>query len=197
MLANSILHAPSLALWWIALIETRRIHYGPGLRYGRFSCLPFDHVKNKYVKSVADHQTLQNRSTVSRKNSFRTCWRPPICATRHRSTGTNSSRQHPEQTVSSWDEQLDVIVTNPPFGGTKKTVLRRTFRQRCKPAKRRIVPATDCGSTGEKRSRGGGIADGTLFGEGVKTKIKKLLTESATCILSCVYRMGCLTPIPA
>lgn len=40
--------------------------------------------------------------------------------------------------LSSWDEQLNVIVTNPPFGGTRKTASRRTSRQRCRLAKRRI-----------------------------------------------------------
>ncbi len=37
------------------------------------------------------------------------------------------------------------------------------------------------------------LPDGTLFGEGVKTKIKSCLPKSAICIPSCVYRMVCLT----
>lgn len=29
--------------------------------------------------------------------------------------------------LSSWDEQLDVIVTNPPFGGTEEDGIEKNF----------------------------------------------------------------------
>lgn len=51
----------------------------PACGTGGFLACAFDHVKNKYVKSVADHQTLQQQIHGVEKNSFRTCWRPPIC----------------------------------------------------------------------------------------------------------------------
>lgn len=40
--------------------------------------------------------------------------------------------------LSSWDEQLNVIVTNRRSAAPKKTVSRRTSRQRCRLAKQRI-----------------------------------------------------------
>lgn len=40
--------------------------------------------------------------------------------------------------LSSWDEQLNVIVTNRRSAAPKKTASRRTSRQRCRLAKRRI-----------------------------------------------------------
>ena len=111
----------------------------PACGTGGFLACAFDHVKNKYVKSVADHQTLQQQIHGVEKKQL-----PHLLATtnmllhgievpvqiRHDNTLNKP--------LSSWDEQLDVIVTNPPLVARKKTVLRRTFRQRCKPAKRRI-----------------------------------------------------------
>jgi type I restriction enzyme M protein len=51
----------------------------PACGTGGFLACAFDHVKNNYVKSVADHQTLQQQIHGVEKNSSRTCWRPPIC----------------------------------------------------------------------------------------------------------------------
>lgn len=100
--------------------------------------------------------------------------------------------------LSSRDEQLDVIVTNPPFGGTEEDGIEKNF-----PAEMQTRETADLflQLIVEVLAKNGRAAvvlpDGTLFGEGVKTKIKSYLPKSATCIPSCVYRMVCLTPIPA
>lgn len=72
----------------------------PACGTGGFLACAFDHVKNKYVKSVADHQTLQQQiHGVEKKTASAPAGDHQYAATRHRSTGTNSSRQHPEQTA--------------------------------------------------------------------------------------------------
>ncbi|MCV5675830.1 SAM-dependent methyltransferase, partial [Escherichia coli] len=81
-----------------------------------------------YVKSVADHQTLQQQIHGVEKKQL-----PHLLATtnmllhgievpvqiRHDNTLNKP--------LSSWDEQLDVIVTNPPFGGTEEDGIEKNF----------------------------------------------------------------------
>ncbi len=80
------------------------------------------------MKSVADHQTLQQQIHGVEKKQL-----PHLLATtnmllhgievpvqiRHDNTLNKP--------LSSWDEQLDVIVTNPPFGGTRKDGIEKNF----------------------------------------------------------------------
>ncbi|HGG5659698.1 TPA: N-6 DNA methylase, partial [Salmonella enterica subsp. enterica serovar Montevideo] len=88
----------------------------------------------------------------------------------------------------SWDEQLDVIVTNPPFGGTEEDGIEKNF-----PAEMQTRETADLflQLIVEVLAKNGRAAvvlpDGTLFGEGVKTKIKKLLTEE--CNLHTIVRL--------
>jgi type I restriction enzyme M protein len=92
--------------------------------------------------------------------------------------------------LSSWDEddQVDVVITNPPFGGTEEDGIEKNF-----PAEFQTRETADLflQLIIEVLKDGGRAAvvlpDGTLFGEGVKTKIKKLLLES--CHLHTIVRL--------
>ncbi|MFT7431686.1 MAG: type I restriction enzyme M protein, partial [Colwellia sp.] len=96
--------------------------------------------------------------------------------------------------LANWDDELDVIVTNPPFGGTEEDGIEKNF-----PADLRTRETADLFLqliieilASPKNGKNGGRAavvlpDGTLFGEGVKTKIKKLLTEE--CNLHTIVRL--------
>lgn len=90
--------------------------------------------------------------------------------------------------LSSWDEEYDVIVTNPPFGGTEEDGIEKNF-----PTEYRTRETADLflQLIIEVLKDGGRAAvvlpDGTLFGEGVKTKIKKLLVEE--CNLHTIVRL--------
>ncbi|WP_170914701.1 N-6 DNA methylase, partial [Salmonella enterica] len=100
----------------------------PACGTGGFLACAFDHVKNNYVQSVADHQTLQQQIHGVEKKQL-----PHLLATtnmllhgievpvqiRHDNTLNKP--------LSSWDEQLDVIVTNPPFGGTEEDGIEKNF----------------------------------------------------------------------
>lgn len=161
----------------------------PACGTGGFLACAFDHVKNNYVQSVADHQTLQQQIHGVEKKQL-----PHLLATtnmllhgievpvqiRHDNTLNKP--------LSSWDEQLDVIVTNPPFGGTEEDGLEKNF-----PAEMQTRETADLflQLIIEVLAKNGRAAvvlpDGTLFGEGVKTKIKKLLTEE--CNLHTIVRL--------
>ncbi len=111
----------------------------PACGTGGFLACAFDHVKNKYVKSVADHQTLQQQIHGVEKKQL-----PHLLATtnmllhgievpvqiRH----DNTLNKPLSSRMSNW---MSLLPTRR-LVARKKTVLRRTFRQRCKPAKRRI-----------------------------------------------------------
>jgi type I restriction enzyme M protein len=76
------------------------------------------------------------------------------------------------------NDQVDVIVTNPPFGGVEEDGIENNF-----PAEFRTKETADLFLVlvMELLKDGGRAAillpDGTLFGEGVKTKIKKKMLE--------------------
>src|SRR5690606_35007554 len=75
-------------------------------------------------------------------------------------------------------DEYDVIITNPPFGGTEEDGIEKNF-----PSEFRTRETADLflQLIIEVLKDGGRAAivlpDGTLFGEGVKTKIKKMLVE--------------------
>lgn len=91
------------------------------------------------------------------------------------------------------DDMVDVVVSNPPFGGTEEDGIEKNF-----PAEYQTRETADLflqyiieilnGELQGKRGRAAVVLpDGTLFGEGVKTKIKKLLLEE--CNLHTLVRL--------
>jgi type I restriction enzyme M protein len=85
-------------------------------------------------------------------------------------------------------DQVDVIITNPPFGGVEEDGIENNF-----PAEFRTRETADLFLVlvMELLKDGGRAAivlpDGTLFGEGVKTKIKKKMLEE--CNLHTIVRL--------
>lgn len=92
--------------------------------------------------------------------------------------------------LSSWDDDdmVDVIVSNPPFGGTEEDGIEKNF-----PAEYQTRETADLflqliiEVLKEKGRAAVVLPDGTLFGEGVKTKIKKLLLDE--CNLHTIVRL--------
>jgi type I restriction enzyme M protein len=85
-------------------------------------------------------------------------------------------------------DQVDIIITNPPFGGTEENGIENNF-----PAEFRTRETADLFLVlvMELLKEGGRAAvvlpDGTLFGEGIKTRIKKALLEN--CNLHTIVRL--------
>ena len=161
----------------------------PACGTGGFLACSFDHVKNNYVKTADDHQTLQQQIHGVEKKQLPHL----LCTTNmllhgidvpvHVNHGNTLNKP-----LANWDDELDVIVTNPPFGGTEEDGIEKNF-----PADLRTRETADLflQLIIEILKSGGRAAvvlpDGTLFGEGVKTKIKKLLTEE--CNLHTIIRL--------
>lgn len=86
------------------------------------------------------------------------------------------------------DDMVDVVVSNPPFGGTEEDGIEKNFpteyqtRETADLFLQYIIEVLK-----DKGRAAVVLPDGTLFGEGVKTKIKKLLLEK--CNLHTLVRL--------
>ncbi|WP_020682661.1 N-6 DNA methylase [Marinobacterium rhizophilum] len=161
----------------------------PACGTGGFLACSFDHVKANYVKTAADHQTLQQQIHGVEKKQLPHL----LCTTNMLLHGIEVPVQIKHgntlnKPLSSWDEEIDVIVTNPPFGGTEEDGIEKNF-----PAELQTRETADLflqliiEVLAQKGRAAVVLPDGTLFGEGVKTKIKKLLTEE--CNLHTIVRL--------
>jgi len=163
----------------------------PACGTGGFLANSFDHIKENYVKTASDHQTLQKQIHGVEKKQLPHL----LCTTNMLLNGIEVPVQirHDNtlnKPLSSWDEdeQVDAVVTNPPFGGTEEDGIEKNF-----PTEYRTRETADLflQLIIEILKDGGRAAmvlpDGTLFGEGVKTKIKKLLLEE--CNLHTIVRL--------
>lgn len=161
----------------------------PACGTGGFLACSFDHVKNNYVETAEDHQILQKQILGVEKKQLPHL----LCTTNMMLHGIEVPVQirHDNtlnKPLSSWDSDVDVIVTNPPFGGTEEHGIEKNF-----PAEFQTRETADLflqliiEVLADKGRAAVVLPDGTLFGEGVKTKLKKMLTEE--CNLHTIVRL--------
>lgn len=163
----------------------------PACGTGGFLTCAIEHKKNKYVKTARDWKTLQSSILGVEKKQLPHL----LCATnmmlhgidvptniRHGNTLSRPLRDY------SAKDRVDVVITNPPFGGKEEDGIETNF-----PSSYRTRETADlfllfiiqilknggrCGIV---------LPDGTLAGEGVKSRIKeKLLME---CNLHTIVRL--------
>jgi type I restriction enzyme M protein len=163
----------------------------PAAGTGGFLTSTVEHVRSNYVNTPEDEAVLQEHLLGVEKKHL-----PHIlCVTNMFLHGIDvpSSIRHDNtlaRPLIDWSpaERVDVVVTNPPFGGTEEDGIENNF-----PADVRTRETADLFLVLIMHLlKSGGrsaivLPDGTLFGEGVKTIIKeKLLTE---CNLHTVVRL--------
>jgi len=163
--------------------------FDPACGTGGFLACSFDHVRDNYVNTGSDQQILQKQIHGVEKKQLPHL----LCTTNMLLHGIEVPVQIKHgntlgDPLSSWDDQYDVIVTNPPFGGTEEDGIEKNF-----PSELRTRETADLFlqliiEVLQENGRAAVVLpDGTLFGEGVKTKIKKLLTEE--CNLHTIIRL--------
>ena len=163
----------------------------PACGTGGFLTCTIENVRKKYVKSPEDESILQSSITGVEKKPLPHL----LCVTNMMLHGIEVPSQirrdntlaRPLRDYSPRD-RVDVVVTNPPFGGMEEdgieTNFPKAFRTRetadlfllliihnLKPGGRAAIV----------------LPDGTLFGEGVKTRIKEKLLEE--CNLHTIVRL--------
>ena len=165
--------------------------FDPACGTGGFLSCAFDHVKSNYVKKAEDHPILQKQIHGVEKKQLPHL----LCTTNMLLHGIEVPVQikHANtlsRPLSSWDkeEQKDIIITNPPFGGTEEDGIEKNF-----PSETQTKETADLflqlimEVLKDKGRAAVVLPDGTLFGEGVKTKIKKQLLEE--CNLHTLIRL--------
>jgi type I restriction enzyme M protein len=163
----------------------------PACGTGGFLACAIEHKRSKYEKSAEDREILQNSIHGVEKKAL-----PHLLATTNmilhgidvptnvRHTNT-LSRPLVDYGPS---DRVEVILTNPPFGGMEEDGIENNF-----PASFRTRETADLFLVliitllKDKGRAAVVLPDGTLFGEGIKTRIKeKLLTE---CNLHTIVRL--------
>src|SRR5215213_3240977 len=163
----------------------------PACGTGGFLTNTIEHVRHNYVHSIEDEQILQNSIKGVEKKQLPYF----LSVTNLMLHGIDTPNQisHDNTLARPYrdyqpEDRVDVIVTNPPFGGMEEDGIEKNF------------PKTY--STRETADlflvliihllRDGGhgaivLPDGTLFGEGIKTRIKQELLEK--CNLHTIVRL--------
>ena len=163
----------------------------PACGTGGFLTCAIEHVRKQHVKTVEDEQLLQQCINGVEKKPLPHL----LCTTnmilhgldvptnvRHDNTLARPLRDYGPR------DRVDVIVTNPPFGGMEEdgieTNFPATFRTR-ETADLFLVLIMHLLKDGGRAALV--LPDGTLFGEGIKTRIKEQLLE--TCNLHTIVRL--------
>jgi len=163
----------------------------PACGTGGFLTCAIDHVRTKYVKTTEDEATLQASIHGVEKKGLPHL----LCTTnmllhgiedpsliRHDNTLRKPLRDYGPK------DRVNVVVTNPPFGGMEEDGIESgfptTFRTR-ETADLFLVLIMKVLKDGGRCAMV--LPDGTLFGEGVKMRIKKELLE--TCNLHTIVRL--------
>jgi type I restriction enzyme M protein len=163
----------------------------PACGTGGFLTCAIEHIRKHYVKTVEDEALLQANIYGIEKKPMPHM----LCTTNMILHGIEvpSNIRHDNtlaRPLISWGpkERVDVIVTNPPFGGMEEDGIETNF-----PAAFRTRETADLFLVliMQLLKAGGRAAlvlpDGFLFGEGIKTRIKEKLLEE--CNLHTIVRL--------
>lgn len=163
--------------------------FDPACGTGGFLACSFDHVEQNYVTTAEDQQVLQGQIRGVEKKQLPHL----LCTTNMLLHGIEVPVQIKHGNtlsipLSSWEADIDVIVSNPPFGGTEEDGIEKNF-----PAEMQTRETADLflqlivEVLKDKGRAAVVLPDTTLFGEGVKTKIKKMLMDE--CNLHTIVRL--------
>ncbi|HEX5735724.1 MAG TPA: class I SAM-dependent DNA methyltransferase [Blastocatellia bacterium] len=163
----------------------------PACGTGGFLTAAIEHVRKNYAKSVEDEDLLQRSIFGVEKKPLPHL----LCVTnmllhqieepsqiRHDNTLARPLRDYTQA------DRVDVIMTNPPFGGMEEDGIEMNFpaayrtRETADLFLQLIIHLLKDGGRGAIV-----LPDGTLFGEGVKTRIKEKLLEE--CNLHTIVRL--------
>jgi len=163
----------------------------PACGTGGFLTCAINHMRKKYVKSVEDEQKMQSNLKAVEKKPMPHM----LCVTNmllhdienpgfvlHDNTLARPLRDYGPA------DRVDIILTNPPFGGMEENGIEQNFPQTFRTRETAdlflalIIKLLRPGGRGAVV-----LPDGSLFGEGIKTRLKEhLLTE---CSLHTIVRL--------
>lgn len=163
----------------------------PSCGTGGFLTCSIRHMRDRYVKRVEDEQALQGGLRAVEKKQLPHM----LCVTNMLLHGIEdpSFVRHDNTLARPYisyglSDRVDIILTNPPFGGKEEDGIESNF-----PAHFRTKETADLFlALFIRLLKSGGRAaivlpDGSLFGEGVKTRLKEHLLEE--CNLHTIVRL--------
>ncbi len=163
----------------------------PACGTGGFLTCSVEHIRKNYVKNVEDRHILQQQIHGVEKKQLPHL----LCTTNMLLHGIEvpSQIRHDNtlaRPLRDWGpkDRVKVIITNPPFGGMEEDGIELNFpkttqtRETADLFLQLIIHVLE--STGRAALV---LPDGTLFGEGVKTKIKEKLLQE--CNLHTIVRL--------
>lgn len=163
----------------------------PACGTGGFLTCAMKHMRDRYVKKPEDEATMQAALRAVEKKQLPHM----LCVTNMLLHGVEDpSFVHHDNTLArpyisySQSDRVDIVLTNPPFGGREEDGIESNF-----PAHFRTKETADLFLALIVRllKTGGRAAvvlpDGSLFGEGVKTRLKEHLMEE--CNLHTIVRL--------
>jgi type I restriction enzyme M protein len=165
--------------------------FDPACGTGGFLTSALKHMRDKYVKTVEDEKEMQGALRAVEKKQLPHM----LCVTNMLLHGVEDPGfvRH-DNTLAKpyigWEQRdrVDIVLTNPPFGGREEDGIESNF-----PAHFRTKETADLFLALIIRllKPGGRAAvvlpDGSLFGEGVKTRLKEALLEE--CNLHTIVRL--------
>lgn len=167
------------------------ILFDPSCGTGGFLTCSIRHMRDRYVKKVEDESTLQASLRAVEKKQLPHM----LCVTNMLLHGIEdpSFVRHDNTLARPYisygkSDRVDIILTNPPFGGREEDGIESNF-----PAHFRTKETADLFlALFIRLLKPGGRAaivlpDGSLFGEGVKTRLKEHLLEE--CNLHTIVRL--------
>lgn len=163
----------------------------PACGTGGFLTCAIEHVRGKYVKTAKQRAKLQRQFFGVEKKPMPHM----LCVTNMLLHGIevpdqirhDNTLERPLRDYKAAD-RVDVIITNPPFGGMEEDGIENNF-----PADYRTRETADLFLVLiihllKKRGRGALVLpDGTLFGDGIKARVKQKLLEE--CNLHTIVRL--------
>lgn len=163
----------------------------PACGTGGFLTNTIEHVRKRYVHSIEDEQMLQASIRGVEKKQLPYF----LCVTNMMLHGIDTPTQvfHDNTLARPYrdyqpEDRVDAIVTNPPFGGMEEDGIEKNFPKTFSTRETADLFLVLIIHLLREDGRGAMVLpDGTLFGEGIKTRIKeKLLTE---CNLHTIVRL--------
>ncbi len=164
----------------------------PACGTGGFLVCALEHIRAKYVKNEADRKVLQRAVRGIEKKPL-----PHLLATTNlilhdvevpQIVHDNALTRRPYKDYDEAD-QVDVILTNPPFGGMEEPGVEQNFPQNFQTKETADLFLAMIVKLLKNDGGKGAIVlpDGSLFGEGIKTRLKEHLLT--TCNLHTIVRL--------
>jgi type I restriction enzyme M protein len=167
------------------------ILFDPACGTGGFLTCALRHMRERYVKKPEHEQKMQSALRAVEKKQLPHM----LCVTNMLLHGVEDpSFVRHDNTLArpyiSWEQKdrVDIVLTNPPFGGREEDGIESNFPQHFRTKETAdlflalIIRLLKAGGRAAVV-----LPDGSLFGEGVKTRLKELLLEE--CNLHTIVRL--------